>query len=52
MTITSKTTPNDPLDQVKTTCGQTVVKDMVKSRLNPDVGECHPEFLPHSPNFT
>jgi hypothetical protein len=49
--ITSKTelkTPNDPLDQVKTTCGQT----WVKPRLNPDVSECLPELLPRSPNLT
>jgi hypothetical protein len=53
--ITSKTkptTPNDPLDHVKTTCGQTWVKDTVKPRLNPDVNECLPELLPRSPNFT
>jgi hypothetical protein len=49
---TEPTTPNDPLDQVKTTCGQTVVKDMVEPRLNPDVGECLPKLLPCSPNFT
>jgi hypothetical protein len=53
--ITSKTeptTPNDPLNQVKTTCGQTWVKDTVKPRLNPDVTECLPELLPRSSNFT
>jgi hypothetical protein len=49
---TEPTTPNDPLDQVKTTCGQTWVKDTVKPRLNPDVGECHLDLLPCSPNFT
>jgi hypothetical protein len=54
-TITSKTEPtipNDPLGQVKTTCGQTWVKDTVKPRLNPDVGECLLELLPRSPKFT
>jgi hypothetical protein len=53
--ITSKTeptTPNDPLDQVKTPCGQPLVKDTVKPRLNPDVGKCLPELLSHSPKFT
>jgi hypothetical protein len=46
------TTPKDPLDQVKNPCGQTVVKNTVKPRLNPEVGECLPEPLPRSPNFT
>jgi hypothetical protein len=49
---TESTTSNNPLDQVKTPCAQTVVKDTVKPRLNPDVGECLPELLPRSPNFT
>jgi hypothetical protein len=34
------------------TCGQTFVKDTVKPHLNPDVFECPPELLLHSPNFT
>jgi hypothetical protein len=53
--ITSKTeltTPNDPLDQVKTPCGQPLVKDTVKTHLNPDVGKCLLEFLSRSPKFT
>jgi hypothetical protein len=52
--ITSKTEPTthiDPLEQVNP-CGQLLVKDTVKPRLNPDVGECLPELLPRSPNFT
>jgi hypothetical protein len=53
--ITSKiepTTPNDPLDQVKTICGQTWVRDTDKPCLNPDIGECLPKLLSRSPNFT
>jgi hypothetical protein len=45
--------PIEPLDQVYThTRGQPLVKDTVKPRLNADVGECLPELLPRSPNFT
>jgi hypothetical protein len=53
--ITSKTlptNPNDPLDQVNTNRGQSLVKDTVKPRLNRDVGKCLPELLLRSPNFT
>jgi hypothetical protein len=32
--------------------GQPLVKDTVKPRLNPNLGECLSELLPHSPKFT
>jgi hypothetical protein len=54
--ITSKTlpvNPIEPIDQVSThTRGQPLVKDTVKPRLKADVGECNPDLLPSSPNFT
>jgi hypothetical protein len=53
--ITLKTepkTPINPLTKSTHSCDQPLVKDMVKPRLNPDVDECPPELLPHSPNFT
>jgi hypothetical protein len=53
--ITSKTSPThhiESLEKVNTPCGQPLVKDTNKSRLNPDVGECLPELLLRSPNFT
>jgi hypothetical protein len=48
----SPTNPIEPLDQVNNPCGQPLVKDTVKFRLNPDVCECLPKLLPRSPNFT
>jgi hypothetical protein len=54
--ITWKTSPMnliEPLNQVYThTRGQPLVKDTVKPGLTIDVGECRPELLPRSPNFT
>jgi hypothetical protein len=53
--ITSKTEPttlSDPLIKSTHLDGQALVKDTVKPRLNLDVGECLPELLPRSPNFT
>jgi hypothetical protein len=53
--ITSKpeqTNPNDPLTKSTHPCGQPLVKDMVKPRLNSDVGECLPELLSRCPDFT
>jgi hypothetical protein len=53
--ITSKTSPMNPIEPLTKpthTCGQPLVKDMIKPRLNIDVGECRPELLPRSPNFT
>jgi hypothetical protein len=53
--ITSKTcqqTLLNPLTKPSHPCGQPLVKDTVKPRLNTDVGECLPELLPRSPNFT
>jgi hypothetical protein len=48
--------PIEPLDQVYTdpwsTRGQPLVKGTVKPGLTIDVGECRPELLPRSPNFT
>jgi hypothetical protein len=44
--------PIRPLDQVYTHRGQPLVKDIVKTGLTLDVGECRPELLPRSPNFT
>jgi hypothetical protein len=51
-TKTSPTNPIEPLTKSTHTCGQTLVKDTVKPRLNTDVSECLPKLLPHSPNFT
>jgi hypothetical protein len=42
----------NPLTKPTHTRGQPVVKGMVKPRLTIDVGECRPELLPRSPNFT
>jgi hypothetical protein len=53
--ITSKTSPInpiEPLDQVYTHRAQPLVKGTVKHRLTFDIGECRPELLPCSPNFT
>jgi hypothetical protein len=54
--ITSKTSPMnliEPLDRVYThTREQPLVKDTVKPGLVIDVGECRPELLSRSPNFT
>jgi hypothetical protein len=53
--ITSKTeptTPIDPLTKSTHSCGQPLVKDTVKPRLNSDVDERPPELLPRSTNFT
>jgi hypothetical protein len=54
--ITSKTLPNKPLMTPLTKSthpgGQPLVKDTVKPRLSPDVGECLPELLPRSPKVT
>jgi hypothetical protein len=49
---TESTTPIDPLDQVNTHLGQTLVKTTVKSHWNPGVCECLPELLPRSRKFT
>jgi hypothetical protein len=45
---TSPLNPIEPLDQAYTP----MVKGTVKPRLTIDVGECLPELLPRSPNFT
>jgi hypothetical protein len=53
--ITSKTSPmnpNEPLDQVYTHPLSTLGQRHDQTRLNIDVGECRPELLPRSPNFT
>jgi hypothetical protein len=53
--ITSKTSPTNPIEpwtKSTHTRGQPLVKDTVKPHLNTDVGECLPELLPRSPNFT
>jgi hypothetical protein len=53
--ITSKTSPMnpiEPLDQVYTHTWSTFVKDAVEPGLAIGVGECRPELLPRSPNFT
>jgi hypothetical protein len=42
----------NPLTKSTRTRDQLLVKDTVKPRLNADVGECLPELLPRSPNFT
>jgi hypothetical protein len=42
----------DPLTKSTHTRGLPLVKGTVKLRLNIDVSECRPEFLPRSPNFT
>jgi hypothetical protein len=42
--ITTKTSPMNPLEPL--------LKDTVKPHFNTDVGECLPELLPRSPNFT
>jgi hypothetical protein len=34
------------------TRGRPLVKDTVKTGLTLDIGECRPELLPRSPNFT
>jgi hypothetical protein len=53
--ITSKTSlmnPIEPFTKSTHTRGQPVVKDTVKLGLTLDVGECRPELLSRSPNFT
>jgi hypothetical protein len=42
----------NPLTKSTHTCGQPLVKDTVKPGLTIDVGECRPELLPRSPNFS
>jgi hypothetical protein len=42
----------NPLTESTHTRGQPLVKDTVKPGLAIDVGECRPELLPRSPNFT
>jgi hypothetical protein len=42
----------NPLNKSTHPCGRPLVKDTVEPRMNPDVGECLPELLPRSPNFT
>jgi hypothetical protein len=42
----------NPVTKFVHTRSQPLVKDTVKPRLNSDVGECRPELLPYSPNFT